>query len=50
MLLDLIDLFLAEATHQVRIEVEIENRNALRPYQSCGFRATRVYGYYDLEL
>lgn len=50
MLLDAIDLLLAEGWSQIMIDVVIENRNALRLYQSCGFREVSTYGFYKLEV
>lgn len=48
MLLDAIDLFLAEDWPQILIEVATDNQNALGLYQSCGFRITRTYGFYKV--
>ncbi|MBV9789055.1 MAG: GNAT family N-acetyltransferase [Chloroflexi bacterium] len=48
MLLDAIDLLLAENWAQIMIDVVIENRNALRLYQSCGFREVTTYSFYNL--
>ena len=50
MLVDTIDLLLAECWQQVLIEVETENRNALSLYQSCGFIEATTYGFYHLEI
>lgn len=50
MLLDAIDLLLAEGWSQIMIDVVIENRNALKLYQSCGFRPVTTYGFYKLGV
>jgi ribosomal protein S18 acetylase RimI-like enzyme len=50
MLVDTIDLLLAQNWQQVLIEVETENRNALSLYQSCGFKEAATYGFYHLEI
>lgn len=50
MLLDAIDLLLAEGWARIMIDVVIENRNALRLYQSCGFRPVTTYGFYTLGV
>jgi ribosomal protein S18 acetylase RimI-like enzyme len=50
MLLDTVDMLLAEGRQDIRIEVETENRNALSLYKSCGFRESSTYGYYLVEL
>ena len=46
MLLETIDMLLAEGRRQIRIEVETENRGALGLYEACGFRRTTAYLYY----
>jgi ribosomal protein S18 acetylase RimI-like enzyme len=48
MLLDAIDLLLDEGWSQIMIDVVIENQNALKLYQSCGFRPVTTYGFYNL--
>jgi ribosomal protein S18 acetylase RimI-like enzyme len=50
MLLDAIDILLAEAWPQILIEVATDNQNALGLYQSCGFRVTRTYSFYRLMI
>jgi ribosomal protein S18 acetylase RimI-like enzyme len=50
MLLDAIDLLLTERWEQIMIDVVVENRNALKLYQSCGFRAVSTYGFYALAV
>lgn len=50
MLLDAIDLLLAESWAQIMIDVVIKNRNALKLYQACGFRETTTYGFYQLGV
>ncbi|MFL5734100.1 MAG: GNAT family N-acetyltransferase [Chloroflexia bacterium] len=50
MLIDTIDMLLAEKRHDIRIEVETENRNAYSLYRSCGFREAHTYGYYLVTL
>lgn len=50
MLLDAIDLLLAEGWSRIMIDVVIENRNALKLYQSCGFRPITTYGFYHLGV
>ncbi|HEY0606417.1 MAG TPA: GNAT family N-acetyltransferase [Herpetosiphonaceae bacterium] len=50
MLLDAIDLLLAEGWSQIMIDVVIENQNALKLYQSCGFRPVTTYGFYNLGV
>jgi ribosomal protein S18 acetylase RimI-like enzyme len=49
-LLDCIDILLAEQWKQVIIDVVTDNRNALGLYRSCGFRETAAYGYYHLDV
>jgi ribosomal protein S18 acetylase RimI-like enzyme len=46
MLLAALDILLADGWRDIRIEVESENHNALRLYESCGFRVRRSFGYY----
>ncbi len=48
MLLETIARLLAEGRQHIRIEVETDNRNALGLYESCGFRATTAYLYYQI--
>ncbi|HEX6289632.1 MAG TPA: GNAT family N-acetyltransferase [Herpetosiphonaceae bacterium] len=48
MLLEALDILLAERWPQIAIDVVTENRNALKLYQSCGFREATTYGYYEL--
>jgi ribosomal protein S18 acetylase RimI-like enzyme len=50
MLLDAIDLLLAEGWQRIMIDVVVENRNALQLYQSCGFRAVSTYGFHRLAV
>ncbi len=47
MLMDTVDMLLREGWERIIIEVATENRNALGLYESCGFRATRTYSYYQ---
>jgi GNAT superfamily N-acetyltransferase len=47
LLAETVERLLAEGRSQISLEVETENRNALALYQSCGFRETTVYGYYE---
>ena len=49
MLLDTVDLLLAERRDNIRIEVETDNHNAPSLYRSCGFRETSTYDYYLIE-
>jgi ribosomal protein S18 acetylase RimI-like enzyme len=48
MLMHAIDILLAEGWARVLIEVFTDNENALGLYESCGFRVSRTYGYYEL--
>jgi ribosomal protein S18 acetylase RimI-like enzyme len=50
MLRDAIEILVAEAWPQIVIDVVTENRNALKLYQSCGFRETTTYGFYYLGV
>jgi ribosomal protein S18 acetylase RimI-like enzyme len=47
-LLETVDLLIAEGHGRVMLEVATDNPNALGLYQSCGFRVTNEYGYYGL--
>jgi ribosomal protein S18 acetylase RimI-like enzyme len=49
-LLDCIDILLAEQWKRISIDVVTDNRNALGLYRSCGFRETTAYGYYHLDV
>ncbi len=49
-LLDVIDILLAEGWQEITIDVATENRNALGLYRACGFQETTTFGYYGLEL
>lgn len=40
----------AEGTRRVSLDVETENDNALRLYQSCGLRTTNIYDYFAAEI
>lgn len=40
----------AEHWKEILIEVATDNRNALSLYQSCGFRETTCYGYYQMNV
>jgi ribosomal protein S18 acetylase RimI-like enzyme len=44
-----IELSLAEGRPEVALEVATENRNALRLYESCGFKVIGGYDYYQLK-
>jgi ribosomal protein S18 acetylase RimI-like enzyme len=50
MLSRLVDILVAENWDEILIEVETENRNALSLYRGCGFRETRAYGFYVVEV
>lgn len=50
MLLDALDILLAEGWDRILIEVATENAPALGLYQSCGFRITTTYGFYRLGV
>jgi ribosomal protein S18 acetylase RimI-like enzyme len=39
-----------ETSLPIRLEVACENPRALNLYQSCGFRTTTTYDYYELDL
>ena len=39
----------AEGARSVSLDVETQNENALRLYQSCGFRATSIYDYFVMD-
>ena len=47
-LIQIIDMLLAEGRTQIRIEVETENRAALGLYEACGFRQKTAYRYHEL--
>jgi ribosomal protein S18 acetylase RimI-like enzyme len=49
-LVELIDILLAEDWQQIMIEVEVENLNALGLYHASGFRETTTFGYYSLTI
>ncbi len=49
MLLGIVELLLGESWDHIRIEVNVENKNALSLYQSCGFVETSEYRYYDVQ-
>ena len=48
MLVETIDMLVAEGWEQIMIEVVTENRNALSLYRSCGFKETTTYGFYEI--
>ena len=50
MLLDSVDLLLAEGWGRITIDVETENDNALGLYLSCGFEVVKTYNFYDLAF
>jgi ribosomal protein S18 acetylase RimI-like enzyme len=50
MLSRLVDVLMAENWDEILIEVETENRNALTLYRRCGFRETRAYGFYSVDV
>ena len=50
MLSRLVDVLVAENWDEIVIEVETENRNALSLYRRCGFRETRAYGFYGVDV
>jgi ribosomal protein S18 acetylase RimI-like enzyme len=50
MLLDTLDMLLAEKRPDIRIEVDTQNHNAYSLYRSCGFRETSTFGYYLVDL
>ncbi|MDQ2903134.1 MAG: GNAT family N-acetyltransferase [Chloroflexota bacterium] len=47
MLLAIVDLLLEEHWPTVALDVETKNANALGLYESCGFRTSRTYDYYQ---
>ena len=49
MLLDTVDMLLAEGWERVIIEVATDNAGALGLYKSCGFQVATAYGFYELE-
>ncbi|HZG67133.1 MAG TPA: GNAT family N-acetyltransferase [Herpetosiphonaceae bacterium] len=49
-LLEVIDILLAEGYQEITIDVATENRNALGLYRACGFQETTTFGYYELTL
>jgi len=49
-LLDAVDLLLAEGWPQIFIEVATDNPGALGLYESCGFRVTNEFGYYGVVV
>jgi ribosomal protein S18 acetylase RimI-like enzyme len=50
MLSRLVEVLVAENWDEILIEVETENRNALSLYRRCGFRETRSYGFYRVDV
>ena len=40
----------ARSQKRIMLEVETENTNALGLYRSCGFKESRTYGYYAIDL
>ena len=48
-LLDTVDLLLADGHERILIEVAVDNPSALGLYQSCGFRVNAEFGYYGVE-
>jgi ribosomal protein S18 acetylase RimI-like enzyme len=50
MLSRLVDVLVAENWEEILIEVETGNRNALSLYRRCGFRETRAYGFYGVDV
>lgn len=46
MLTRIVRMLLKEGHHEVLIEVQTDNKNALRLYRTCGFKEQAEYGYY----
>jgi ribosomal protein S18 acetylase RimI-like enzyme len=49
MLLETVDMLLAEGWERIIIEVATDNVGALGLYKSCGFKVATAYGFYDLD-
>lgn len=49
-LLKTLDQLVTEDWETIMLEVETENRHALKLYERCGFRETTTYGYYHLSV
>lgn len=49
-LLQTLDRLVAEDWETIMLEVETQNRNALRLYERCGFQETTTYHYYHLAI
>lgn len=47
---EITQMLMDEHWEQILIEVETENRNALGLYRSIGYRETRTYGFYEVQL
>ncbi len=50
MLADVVAMLLGEGWERITIEVATDNTNALRLYESCGFRVTTAYSYYRMPV
>jgi ribosomal protein S18 acetylase RimI-like enzyme len=50
MLVDALDILLAEPWPRIMIDVLTDNDNALKLYRNCGFREVSTYGYYRLGV
>jgi ribosomal protein S18 acetylase RimI-like enzyme len=48
LLLDAVDLLVAEGRRRILIEVATDNEGALGLYRSCGFAVKTAYGFYEL--
>ena len=40
----------ASSQKKIMLEVDTENTNAVGLYRSCGFKATKTYGYSSLDI
>ena len=49
MLLETVDMLLADGWERIIIEVATDNIGALGLYKSCGFKVATAYGFYDLD-
>ena len=45
-----VQMLMAEGARRFSLDVEAQNDNALRLYQSCGFRATNNYDYFAMDV